>query len=83
MWDSFAGYSPVGGPDDKDDKNDGLAVTRSMVCLAHELGHYMGDHDHADALGRGNVMHSICGGRDFTYDQYEDFLEHGWTRIVR
>jgi hypothetical protein len=83
MWDSFAGYSPIGGPDDKDDKNDGLAVTRSMVCLAHELGHYMGDHDHADALGRGNVMHSICGGRDFTYDQYEDFLEHGWTRIVR
>ena len=83
MWDSFAGYSPIGGPDDKDDKDDGLAVTRSMVCLAHELGHYMGDHDHADALGRGNVMHSTCGGRDFTYDQYEDFLEHGWTHIVR
>jgi hypothetical protein len=83
MWDSFAGWSPIPGPDDKDDKNDGLAVTRSLVCMAHELGHYMGGHDHADGLGRGNVMHSTCGGRNFTYDQYKDFFDHDWTRIVR
>jgi hypothetical protein len=83
MWDSFAGYSPIGGPDDKDDKNDGLAVTRSLVCMAHEIGHYMGDLDHADSLGTGNVMHSTCGGRNFTYNQYEEFLEHDWTRIAR
>jgi hypothetical protein len=83
MWDSYAGWSPIGGPDDKDDDDDGLAVTRSLVCMAHELGHYMGDLDHADALGTGNVMHSTCGGRNFTYDQYREFLDHEWTRIAR
>ncbi len=85
MWDSFAGYSPVGGPDDKDGacENDGLAVSMSMVCLAHELGHYMGDLNHANDLGSGNVMFSTCGGRNFTYDQYKKLLDHGWTGIVR
>lgn len=85
MWDSVAGYSPVGGPDDKDGacENDGLAVTNSLVCFAHELGHYMGDLDHADSLGSGNVMFSTCGGRNFTYDQYKEFFDHDWTRIVR
>ena len=63
--------------------DDGLAVDNGLGCMAHELGHYVGGHDHADALGRGNVMHSICGGRNFTYDQYRGFLGHGWTRILR
>lgn len=83
MWDSFAGWSPIGGPDSKDSKSDGLAVDRFMGCFAHELGHYMGDHGHADSLGNGNVMHSTCGGTNFTYDQYKDFFKHSWTRIVR
>ncbi|MBK7374305.1 MAG: hypothetical protein IPJ02_01640 [Chitinophagaceae bacterium] len=82
---SVAGLSPAPGPDGKDGtcESDGLAVSNSMVCLAHELGHYMGGHDHADSLGRDNVMHSICGGRQFTYDQYKKFFNHGFTRIVR
>lgn len=85
MWDSFGGYSPVGGPDDKDGscEDDGLAVTNGLGCLAHEIGHYMGDLDHADSLGSGNVMFSTCGGRNFTYDQYKDFFDHEWTQIVR
>jgi len=83
MWGSVGGRSPVGGPDSKDSKSDGLAVDRFMGCFAHELGHYMGDHGHADSLGNGNVMHSICGGTNFTYDQYRKFFKHGWTRIVR
>jgi hypothetical protein len=85
MWSSYAGWSPIPGPDDKDEacEDDGLAASMSMVCLAHELGHYMGGQNHADAEGRGNVMHSICGGRNFTYDQYRGFLGHPWTRVVR
>jgi hypothetical protein len=84
MWDSYAGWSPIGGPAGKNTKDDdGLAVDRFMGCLAHELGHYMGDHNHADSLGTGNVMHSVCGGRNFTYDQYKNFFNHGWTRILR
>ncbi len=85
MWDSFIGWSPIPGPAGKDGacQDDGLSVTTSLGCMAHELGHYMGGHDHADDLGRGNVMHSICGGRSFTYDQYRGFLNHGFTRIVR
>jgi hypothetical protein len=85
MWASFAGYSPTPGPAGKDGdcENDGLAVSMSLVCLAHEFGHYMGGHDHADSLGTGNVMHSICGGRNFTYAQYRKFFDHDWTRIVR
>jgi hypothetical protein len=85
MWSTFAGWSPIPGPADKDGacEDDGLAASMSMVCLAHELGHYMGEHGHADGEGRGNVMHSICGGRNFTYDQYRGFLGHPWTRVVR
>jgi len=85
MWDSFAGWSPIGGPDDKDGscEDDGLAVSNSLVCFAHEVGHYMGDLDHANSLGSGNVMFSTCGGRNFTYDQYKEFFDHDWTRIVR
>lgn len=85
MWDSYAGWSPIPGPDDKDGscEDDGLAVSRSLVCLAHELGHYMGGLNHADSLGSGNVMFSTCGGRSFTYDQYRDFFDHDWTRVVR
>lgn len=85
FYDSVAGLSPVPGPDSKDGtcESDGLAVSNSMVCLAHELGHYMGGNEHADSLGRGNVMHSICGGRQFSYDQYKKFFNHNWTRIVR
>jgi hypothetical protein len=85
MWSTVAGLSPVPGPAGKDGscEDDGLSVTMGLGCLAHELGHYMGGHDHADALGRGNVMHSICGGRSFTYNQYRGFLGHGFTRIVR
>jgi hypothetical protein len=83
FWNSYAGYSPIPGPATKDDDDDGLAVDNGLGCMAHELGHYVGGHDHADALGRGNVMHSICGGRNFTYDQYRGFLGHGWTRILR
>jgi len=93
MWDSFAGYSPTPGPGGKDGdcENDGLAVTISMVCFAHELGHYMGGLCHpndsgcseSNSLGSSNVMFSTCGGRDFLYSQYQDFFGHPWTRIVR
>jgi Helix-hairpin-helix motif len=85
MWSTFAGWSPIPGPGDKDGacEDDGLAASMSMVCLAHELGHYMGGQEHADGEGRGNVMHSICGGRNFTYNQYRGFLGHPWTRVVR
>jgi hypothetical protein len=83
FWNSYAGWSPFPGPDSKDSDDDGLAVDNGLGCFAHELGHYMGGHDHADALGAGNVMFSTCGGRNFTYDQYRDFLDHGWTRILR
>lgn len=93
MWDSFAGYSPTPGPNGKDGdcENDGLAVTISLVCFAHELGHYMGGLCHpnqsgcseSNSLGNSNVMFSTCGGRDFLYSQYQDFFGHPWTRIVR
>lgn len=85
MWDSYAGWSPIPGPSDKDEacEDDGLAATFSMVCITHELGHYMGGLEHADSLGSGNVMNSVCGGRNFTYDQYKKFFDHKWTRIVR
>jgi hypothetical protein len=93
MWASFAGYSPTPGPAGKDGscENDGLAVSRSMVCLAHELGHYIGGRCHPDqsgcsdsnSLGSSNVMFSTCGGRQFLYAQYKQFFDHSWTRIVR
>lgn len=85
MWGSVIGRSPTPGPTGKDGAcdSDGLAVTASLGCLAHELGHYLGGIGHSDALGRGNVMHSICGGRSFTYEQYRDLLKHGYVRVVR
>lgn len=93
MWDGFAGYSPEPGPDEKDGdcENDGLASTQSGVCLAHELGHYIGGLCHPDdggcsesnSLGGSNVMFSVCGGRNFFYSQYRKLLGHGWVRIVR
>lgn len=83
FWNSYAGWSPIPGPAGKDDGDDGLAVDNFLGCLAHELGHYVGGHGHADALGAGNVMFSTCGGRNFTYDQYRGFLGHGFTRILR
>jgi hypothetical protein len=85
FWDSYAGWSPTPGPDDKDGwcEDDGLAIELSTQCLAHELGHYMGGLEHADSEGPDNVMNSVCGGRDFTYDQYKEFFDHEWTRIVR
>jgi len=93
MWSTFAGFSPTPGPSGKDGacQNDGLAATFSMVCFAHELGHYMGGLCHpndsgcseSNSLGSRNVMFSTCGGRDFHYSQYKDFFDHDWTRIVR
>jgi hypothetical protein len=93
LWGSVAGISPTPGPAGKNGScdSDGLAVSRTMVCLAHELGHYMGGRCHPDesdcsdsnSLGGSNVMFSICGGRQFLYAQYKRFFDHAWTRIVR
>jgi hypothetical protein len=93
MWGGFAGYSPEPGPAGKDGdcEDDGLASTQSGICLAHELGHYIGGLCHPDdggcsesnSLGSSNAMFSICGGDDFLYSQYRDLLDHGWVRIVR
>ena len=93
MWGGFAGFSPEPGPAQKDGdcEDDGLAATQSGICLAHELGHYIGGLCHPDdggcsesnSLGGSNVMFSVCGGDDFLYNQYRQLLTHPWVRIVR
>jgi Metallo-peptidase family M12B Reprolysin-like len=77
------GFSPIGGPCDKDDKWSGVVIVAGHPLLgrnlAHEIGHYLGL-EHVEA--KGNVMEKdeFDMGEDLTAGQGEVMRAHCMMR---